>query len=60
MPRTANGHAMKTVRSASRAYIALAEDFQARNMPKLKADIDAGGSMWREVRRMWFRALVLS
>ncbi|KAF2259456.1 hypothetical protein CC78DRAFT_537069 [Lojkania enalia] len=48
-PRTANGAAMKQVRTASRAYEALAEAFaQMDNLPKLKAQVNAGKDLWAE------------
>ncbi|KAF1945779.1 hypothetical protein EJ02DRAFT_473705 [Clathrospora elynae] len=48
-PRTANGNAMKTIKSASKAYEALAEAYEELdNMPKLKAQIKFGAETWAE------------
>ena len=50
VPRTANGNAIKQVKSASKAYEALADAYgQLSNMPKLKAQIKAGAEIWAEV-----------
>jgi COP9 signalosome complex subunit 3 len=49
-PRTANAQAIKQVKSASKAYEALAEAYtQLGNLPKLKAQIKAGTDTWAEV-----------
>jgi COP9 signalosome complex subunit 3 len=49
-PRTANANAIKQVKSASKAYEALAEAYtQLGNLPKLKAQIKAGTDTWAEV-----------
>jgi hypothetical protein len=49
-PRTANANAIKQVKSASKAYDALAEAYQHfNNFPKLKAQIKAGSEIWAEV-----------
>jgi COP9 signalosome complex subunit 3 len=49
-PRTANSNAIKQVKSASKAYEALAEAYtQLGNFPKLKAQIKAGADTWAEV-----------
>jgi COP9 signalosome complex subunit 3 len=41
---------MKQVKSASKAYEALAEAYQQLgNLPKLKAQINAGTEIWAEV-----------
>ncbi|KAH4203988.1 hypothetical protein HBH96_000730 [Parastagonospora nodorum] len=48
-PRTANANAIKQVKSASKAYDALAEAYQHfNNFPKLKAQIKAGSEIWAE------------
>ncbi|KAF2477928.1 uncharacterized protein BDR25DRAFT_275470 [Lindgomyces ingoldianus] len=48
-PRTANGQGIKYIRAASKAYEALAEAFtQTNNLPKLKAQINAGKDTWAE------------
>lgn len=48
-PRSANGNAIKQVKSASKAYEALAEAYvQLGNMAKLKAQIKAGTETWVE------------
>ncbi|KAL5120948.1 hypothetical protein ACEQ8H_001136 [Pleosporales sp. CAS-2024a] len=48
-PRTANPNAMKQVKSASRAYDAVAEAYQqSGNLAKLKAQIKAGSEIWAE------------
>ncbi|KAF2799902.1 hypothetical protein K505DRAFT_356151 [Melanomma pulvis-pyrius CBS 109.77] len=48
-PRTANGQAIKTVRNASKAYETVADAFtQLNNLPKLKAQINAGRDIWAE------------
>jgi len=50
LPRTANSIAMKQVKSASKAYDALAEAYeQVGNLAKLKAQIKAGEGLWAEV-----------
>jgi COP9 signalosome complex subunit 3 len=50
VPRTANLAALKQVKSASRAYEALAEAYSlAGNLSKLKAQIKAGTEIWAEV-----------
>jgi COP9 signalosome complex subunit 3 len=49
-PRTANANAIKQIKSASKAYEALAEAYtQLGNLPKLKAQIKAGADTWAEV-----------
>lgn len=49
LPRTANSTAMRQVKSASKAYEALAEAYeQVGNLAKLKAQIKAGEEMWAE------------
>jgi len=49
LPRTANSIAMKQVKSASKAYDALAEAYeQVGNLAKLKAQIKAGEGLWAE------------
>ncbi|KAJ4375042.1 hypothetical protein N0V83_002121 [Neocucurbitaria cava] len=49
VPRTANGNAIKQVKSASKAYEALAEAYvQLGNLPKLKAQIRVGAELWAE------------
>jgi hypothetical protein len=49
-PRTANAQAIKQVKSASKAYEALADAYtQLGNLPKLKAQIKAGTDTWAEV-----------
>lgn len=51
VPRTANGNAIKQVKSASKAYEALAEAYvQLSNLPKLKTQIKYGAEIWAEVR----------
>jgi COP9 signalosome complex subunit 3 len=51
IPRTVNINAIKQVRSASKAYEAVAEAYtQLGNLPKLKAQIKAGTETWAEVR----------
>ncbi|KAF1848546.1 uncharacterized protein K460DRAFT_334779 [Cucurbitaria berberidis CBS 394.84] len=48
-PRTANGNAIKQVKSASKAYEALVDAYvQLINLPKLKAQIKAGAEIWAE------------
>jgi COP9 signalosome complex subunit 3 len=50
IPRSANPTAIKQVRSASKAYEALADAYtQLNNLPKLKAQINAGTQIWAEV-----------
>lgn len=50
-PRTANGSALKQVKAASKAYEALAEAFsQFNNIPKLRAQVNAGKDLWADVR----------
>lgn len=45
-----NANAIKQVKSASKAYDALAEAYiQLGNLPKLKAQIKAGAETWAEV-----------
>lgn len=49
VPRTANGAAIKLIKSASKAYDALAEAYgQLGNLPKLNAQIKAGADIWIE------------
>ncbi|KAJ4366578.1 hypothetical protein N0V95_000245 [Ascochyta clinopodiicola] len=49
VPRSANAAAIKQVRSASKAYEAVAEAYtQLSNMSKLKAQINAGAQTWAE------------
>lgn len=49
VPRTANGNAIKQVKSASKAYEALAEAYvQLSNLPKLKTQIKYGAEIWAE------------
>lgn len=51
VPRSANSTAIKQVRSASKAYEAVAEAYShLNNMSKLKAQINAGAQTWAEVR----------
>ncbi|KAL6707557.1 hypothetical protein ACN47E_003906 [Coniothyrium glycines] len=48
-PRSANGNAMKQVKSASKAYEALADAYKLLdNMAKLKAQLKAGSDVWAE------------
>lgn len=50
IPRTANAPAIKQVKSASRAYDAVADAYaQLSNMSKLKAQIKFGAEIWAEV-----------
>jgi COP9 signalosome complex subunit 3 len=50
VPRSANATAIKQVRSASKAYEAVAEAYSHLNdMSKLKAQINAGAQTWTEV-----------
>jgi COP9 signalosome complex subunit 3 len=50
VPRSANATAIKQVRSASKAYEAIAEAYSHLNdMSKLKAQINAGTQTWTEV-----------
>jgi COP9 signalosome complex subunit 3 len=50
VPRTANGQAIKTIRTASKAYEALAEAYEdLDNMAKLKSQIKMGAEIWAEV-----------
>lgn len=52
MPRTANLQAIKQVKSASKAYEALAEAYtQLGNMSKLKVQVKYGAELWAEVSR---------
>lgn len=49
IPRSANATAIKQVRSASKAYEAVAEAYtHLNNMSKLKAQINAGAQTWAE------------
>ncbi|KAH6643855.1 hypothetical protein C7974DRAFT_324937 [Boeremia exigua] len=49
IPRSANPAAIKQVRSASKAYEAVAEAYShLSNMSKLKAQINAGAQIWAE------------
>lgn len=49
LPRTINQHALKALKGASRAYEALGEAFaQLSNLPKLRAQINAGTETWAE------------
>jgi COP9 signalosome complex subunit 3 len=58
IPRTANGAAIKQVKSASKAYEAVAEAYaQLGNMSKLKAQIKYGTEIWAEVRLRNFAGL---
>lgn len=53
IPRTANASAMKNIKAASKAYEALADAYEELdNMSKLKAQAQAGGEIWAEVREM--------
>lgn len=57
IPRTANSVAIKQVKSASKAYEALAEAYtQLGNLPKLKVQIKYGAEIWADVssRNMLF------
>ncbi|KAF2878117.1 hypothetical protein BDV95DRAFT_509836 [Massariosphaeria phaeospora] len=48
-PRTVNGTAFKQVKAASKAYDALADAFAPlNNLPKLRAQINAGKDLWKE------------
>jgi COP9 signalosome complex subunit 3 len=48
--RTVNGNAIKTIKTASKAYEALAEAYEELdNMPKLKAQVKIGAENWAEV-----------
>ncbi len=50
IPRSAGPAAIKQVRTASKAYEAVAEAYsQLNNMSKLKAQINAGAQIWAEV-----------
>ena len=50
VPRSANATAIKQVRSASKAYEAVADAYSHLNdMSKLKAQINAGAQTWTEV-----------
>ncbi|KAF2661735.1 hypothetical protein K491DRAFT_586770 [Lophiostoma macrostomum CBS 122681] len=49
IPRTANGTAIKLIKGAAKAYEALAEAFvQINNLPKLRAQANAGRDTWAE------------
>ncbi|KAF2753672.1 hypothetical protein EJ05DRAFT_514629 [Pseudovirgaria hyperparasitica] len=48
IPKTANGNAMRTIRSASKAYEQLTEVLHDLNLPRLLAEIEAGLSLWSE------------
>lgn len=49
--RSANGNAIKQIKAASKAYDALADAYQQLdNLPKLKAQVQAGTEVWAEVR----------
>ncbi|KAF2996503.1 hypothetical protein E8E13_005690 [Curvularia kusanoi] len=49
VPRSANATAIKQIRSASKAYEAVAEAYShLNNMSKLKAQINAGAQTWAE------------
>jgi COP9 signalosome complex subunit 3 len=50
IPRTTNANAIKQVKSASKAYEALAEAYtQLGNMSKLKVQVKFGAEIWAEV-----------
>lgn len=52
--------AVKNCRSAAKAYEALAEAFQqVNNLPKLKAQVNAGSDLWAEVSLMFTKRLAL-
>jgi COP9 signalosome complex subunit 3 len=58
IPRTANANAIKQVKSASKAYEALAEAYtQLGNMSKLKVQVKYGTEIWAEVS-WWMCKLV--
>jgi len=45
-----NGNGLKNLRAAAKAYEALADAFlELNNLPKLKAQVNAGKDMWLEV-----------
>ncbi|KAF2000546.1 hypothetical protein P154DRAFT_522452 [Amniculicola lignicola CBS 123094] len=49
IPRTVNGPALKQMRAVSKAYDALGQAFvQLGNLPKLRAQINAGKDLWLE------------
>lgn len=50
LPRTMSGTAAKNCRNAAKAYEALADAYQQlNNLPKLKAQVNAGIDLWAEV-----------
>lgn len=53
-----NNTAFKSCKSSSKAYEALADAFQQlNNLPKLKAQVNAGTDIWAEVSLFYHRAL---
>lgn len=46
--KTANSHALRTVRTASKAYDTIAEIFQGGDPARLQAEIDVGSQIWSE------------
>lgn len=48
VPRTIDQSILKTVRSLSKAYDALAEDFEKRDWKKFQAELDKGSKEWQE------------
>lgn len=65
IPRSANAAAIKQVRSASKPYEAVAEAYaQLSNLPKLKAQINAGAQIWADVSHfasaVFFRADIVN
>ena len=48
LPRTHNQAVMKSMKSVGRAYDALAETFEKRDLKKLQAEMDAGSQIWHE------------
>jgi hypothetical protein len=52
--------AIKHCKNAAKAYEALAEAFQqVNNLPKLKAQVNAGSDIWAEVSRIRVKHLML-
>lgn len=47
-PRTADQQVIKSIKAVSKAYTALAEDFEKRDQKKFMADAEQGSAMWAE------------
>lgn len=46
--KTANTHALRTIKTASKAYETVAEIFQGGDPTRLQAEIDVGAQIWNE------------